>query len=113
MSLTNRAGALSFQVFQQEGISIMYRLIAMTSIVLLGLAGSAFAQASMGMDSSGRYDGSAPLGTGRADQAPSGGFSIPLDAFETGSTSSGTIQWNCPQQQSKRTPANQVCSDNQ
>jgi hypothetical protein len=102
-------------VFQQEGISIMYRLIAMTSIVILGFAGGALAQASMGMDSSGRFDGSAPLGTGRPDQAPSGGFSIPLDSLETGSTSTtGSIQWKCPphQRQSART-TNPVCSDNQ
>jgi hypothetical protein len=100
-------------VFQQEGISIMYRLIAMTSIVLLGFAGSALAQASMGMDSSGRFDGSAPLGTGRPDEAPSGGFSIPLDSFETGSTTSGSIQWKCPPNQrlSART-TNPVCVDN-
>jgi hypothetical protein len=86
----------------------------MTSIVITGLAGSALAQASMGMDSSGRFDGSPPLGTGRPDEAPSGGFSIPLDSLETGSTgTSRSIQWKCPphQRQSART-TNSGCVEN-
>jgi hypothetical protein len=92
----------------------MYKLIAMTSIITLGFAGSIFAQANMGMDSSGRFDGSAPLGTSRADESPSGGFAIPFDAFETGSTTNTpkSIQWTCPPNQRHTRTTNPACVDN-
>jgi hypothetical protein len=93
----------------------MRRLLAVTSILILGLAGSAFAQANLGMDSSGRFDGSPPVGTSSQDDQSSG-LSIPLDSFETGSTTtSAPIQWTrCPAHQ--RNSANQrsmACVDRQ
>ncbi len=93
----------------------MRRLLAGTLIIVLGFSGSAFAQANIGMDSSGRFDGSAPLGTGPNDEQSSG-LSIPLDSFETGSTTtSAPIQWTrCPAHQ--RNSANQrstACIDRQ
>jgi hypothetical protein len=94
----------------------MRRLLAVTSIVILGFAGSALAQAGMGMDSSGRFDGSAPLGTGPKDEQSSG-LSIPLDSVETGSTtSSAPIQWTrCPAKHgsAKHRSTNPACIDGQ
>jgi hypothetical protein len=94
----------------------MRRLLAVTSIVIIGFAGSAFAQANLGMDSSGRFDGSAPLGTGPKDEQSSG-LSIPLDSFETGSTTtSAPIQWTrCPAHNSsaKHRSTNPACIDGQ
>ncbi|CDM62934.1 putative secreted protein (plasmid) [Rhizobium favelukesii] len=89
----------------------MRRLIAVTSVLVLSFAGSAFAQANMGMDSSGRFDGSPPLGTSREDEAPSGGFAIPFDTFQTGSTTgSGNIQWTqCPPQRRGVQGNSQAC----
>ncbi len=96
----------------------MRRLIVVTSLLLVGFAGSAFAQASMGMDSSGRYDGSPPLGTSPdSDGTGGGGFSIPID-FGT-APSSGSIQWTgCPGDQrgpaqgGNNTLTNQACRNN-
>jgi hypothetical protein len=62
----------------------MRRFIAATSIIVLGFAAPAFSQSNLGMDASGRFDGSPPLGTG-PDSGQEGGFSIPLDSVETGS----------------------------
>jgi hypothetical protein len=110
----NKPGrALLLHVFQREGVSIMRTLLAVTSVVVLGFAGSVFAQANLGMDSSGRFDGSAPLGTGPKDEQSSG-LSIPLDSFETGSTTtSAPIQWTrCPPQKRNGTngkTANLAC----
>jgi hypothetical protein len=75
----------------------MLKLIAATSIVILGITGSAWAQTNMGTDASGRFDGSPPLGTS-PEVEQSTGLSIPLDSIETGSTTSGTIHWTrCPE----------------
>jgi hypothetical protein len=94
----------------------MRRLLAFTSIVIMGFAGSAFAQASLGMDSSGRFDGSAPLGTGPKDEQPSG-LSVPIDSFETDSTTtSAPIQWTrCPAKSSsaRQRSTNPACIDGQ
>lgn len=92
----------------------MRRLIAVTSVLMFSFAGSAFAQSSMGMDASGRFDGSPPLGTSREDEAPSGGFAIPFDTSVTGSTTnSGNIQWTrCPPQRRGVQGSNQACLDN-
>ncbi|EPE94785.1 hypothetical protein [Rhizobium grahamii] len=95
----------------------MRRLIAVTSVLLLGFAGSAFAQASMGMDSSGRFDGSPPLGTSPDTEGTGGGgLSIPID-FGTTTIYSDQINWTiCPGGQRVRaqpgTPAaSQACRD--
>ncbi|CCM79034.1 hypothetical protein [Rhizobium mesoamericanum] len=82
----------------------MRRLIAVTSVLLLSFVGSAFAQASMGMDSSGRFDGSPPLGTAPDKEGTGGGgFSIPIDFGTTASTNSRSIQWTgCPEDQRGR-----------
>ncbi len=81
----------------------MRRLIAITSVVVLGLAAPVFAQSSMGVDVSGRFDGSPPFGTSPETEQSSGGFSIPLDSIETGSTSDfGNVQLrNCAPAQTK------------
>ena len=96
----------------------MRKLLAVTSIVIMGFAGGAFAQMNMGMDSSGRFDGTAPLGTGSKDEQPSGGLSIPLDSFETGSTAgSAPVQWTrCPPSQrnaANRKSNNPACINGQ
>lgn len=92
----------------------MLRLLAVTSIIVLGCAGGVFAQASLGMDNSGRFDGSPPLGTGPSDEQSSG-LSIPLDSFETGSTTtSAPIQWTrCPAKHasSKHRSTDPACRD--
>ena len=95
----------------------MRKLLAITSVVIMSLAGSALAQMNMGMDSSGRFDGSAPLGTGPKDEQSSG-LSIPLDSFETESTtSSAPAQWTrCPPQQrnaANRKSTNPACINGQ
>ncbi|WP_431322857.1 hypothetical protein [Rhizobium sp. YTU87027] len=97
----------------------MRRLIAVTSVLLVSFVGSAFAQASMGMDSSGRIDGSPPLGTSPdSDGTGGGGFSIPID-FGTTSSTSGSIHWTgCPEDQRRATHGrtntltNQACQNN-
>ncbi len=95
----------------------MRKLLAVTSVVIMGFAGSAFAQMNMGMDSSGRFDGSAPLGTGPQDEQSSG-LSIPLDSLETGSTAgSAPVQWTrCPPHQrnaANRKSTNPACINGQ
>lgn len=97
----------------------MRRLIAVTSVLLLSFAGSALAQANMGMDSSGRLDGSPPLGTSPDTEGTGGGgFSIPID-FGTTTTSTNSIQWTgCPEGQHRtvrggtNTLTNQACRNN-
>jgi hypothetical protein len=75
----------------------MLKVIAATSIVILGLTGSAWAQTNMGTDASGRFDGSPPLGTS-PEVEQSTGLAIPLDSMQTGSTTSGTTRWTrCPE----------------
>lgn len=64
----------------------MRSLVAATAIVLLALSTQAFAQTFGDMDSSGRFGGMPP-GTDRyREDADQGGFAIPLDPVETGST---------------------------
>ncbi|EJZ20625.1 hypothetical protein RCCGEPOP_14187, partial [Rhizobium sp. Pop5] len=46
----------------------MRRFIAATSIALLSLSAPVLAQSNMGMDASGRTDGSPPLGTAPGDE---------------------------------------------
>jgi hypothetical protein len=97
----------------------MRRLIAVTSVLLLSFTGSAFAQANMGMDSSGRLDGSPPLGTSPDTEGTGGGgLSIPID-FGTMTTGTNSIQWTgCPEGQHRtvrggtNTLTNQACRNN-
>jgi hypothetical protein len=63
----------------------MRRYIAVTSIVLFSMAAPALAQSNMGMDASGRFDGTPPLGTSAEYDAQQSGLSIPLDPVQTGS----------------------------
>ncbi len=93
----------------------MRRLIVMTSLIVLGLSGSALAQANMGMDSSGRFDGSPPLGTVPDDQQTGGGLSIPIDSFTTESTGNpNDIQWTrCQKRTAGDVSTRQACIDNQ
>ncbi|RUM26288.1 hypothetical protein EFQ99_08450 [Rhizobium vallis] len=78
----------------------MRRFIAATSIALLSLSAPVLAQSNMGMDASGRIDGSPPLGTAPGAE-PQSGLTIPLDSIETGSVdngpASGRVDWaRCP-----------------
>ncbi|MBX5157130.1 MULTISPECIES: hypothetical protein [unclassified Rhizobium] len=79
----------------------MRRFIAATTIALLSLSAPGLAQSNMGMDASGRIDGTPPLGTAPGVETQSG-LIIPLDSMETGSindngTSSGRVDWaRCP-----------------
>ncbi|MBX5222425.1 hypothetical protein HJC04_19225 [Rhizobium sp. NLR8a] len=78
----------------------MRRFIAATSIALLSLSGPVLAQSNMGMDASGRFDGTPPLGTAPGAE-PQTGLVIPLDSIETGSVDngapSGRVDWaRCP-----------------
>lgn len=93
----------------------MRRLIVMSSLVVLGLSSAAFAQANMGMDSSGRFDGSPPLGTSPEDYQSSSGLSIPIDSYTTSSTGNpNNIQWTrCPQRTAGDVSTRQGCLYNQ
>ena len=78
----------------------MRRFIAATSIAFLSLAAPVLAQSNMGMDASGRFDGTPPLGTAPGAETQSG-LTIPLDSIETGSIDnsvpSGPVDWaRCP-----------------
>ncbi|WP_337270864.1 hypothetical protein [Oryzifoliimicrobium ureilyticus] len=67
----------------------MYKLAIAVSLTLLASTSALYAQSNLNMDSSGRFDGSPPLGTS-TDQESSG-LAIPLDGGITGSTSSDSI----------------------
>ncbi|TCU15236.1 hypothetical protein [Rhizobium sullae] len=80
----------------------MRTMIAVTSIVFLGIAGPVLAQSNMGTDYTGRIDGTPPLGTS-PESATTNAFVIPLDPVETGSVDviiprdAGTTEINrCP-----------------
>ncbi len=78
----------------------MRRFIAAASIALLSLSAPVLAQSNMGMDASGRIDGTPPLGTAPGAETQSG-LIIPLDSIETGSIDnepvSGPVDWaRCP-----------------
>ncbi|EJB03668.1 hypothetical protein Rleg9DRAFT_2505 [Rhizobium leguminosarum bv. trifolii WSM597] len=78
----------------------MRRFIAAASIALLSLSTPVLAQSNMGMDASGRFDGTPPLGTSPGNE-PESGLVIPLDSIETGSVDngvpSGRVDWaRCP-----------------
>lgn len=78
----------------------MRRFIAATSIALLSLSAPVLAQTNMGMDASGRIDGTPPLGTSPGAETQNG-LVIPLDSIETGSINegapSGRVDWaRCP-----------------
>ncbi|KRB61232.1 hypothetical protein ASE04_23000 [Rhizobium sp. Root708] len=94
----------------------MRRLFVISSVITLALAGSAMAQASMGMDSSGRFDGSPPIGTSFGTDQSDSGLSIPLDSFETNSTSYSAPVYvpRCGQYQrnSANRNASQACATN-
>ncbi|WP_416065684.1 hypothetical protein ACK9YZ_03505 [Rhizobium sp. ZK1] len=62
----------------------MRKVVAAASIILLGFAAPAFAQALGDMDYSGRFGGMPP-GTVPDANASGGGISIPLDPVETDS----------------------------
>lgn len=89
----------------------MRSLIAATSIALLSLSAPVLAQSNMGMDASGRFDGTPPLGTAPGAETQSG-LTIPLDSFETGSVGneplSGPVDWaRCPPRKARGALATQ------
>lgn len=89
----------------------MRRFIAATSIALLSLSGPVLAQSNMGMDASGRFDGTPPLGTAPGAE-PQAGLVIPLDSIETGSVEngvpSGRVDWaRCPPRKARGALATQ------
>ncbi|WP_253958265.1 hypothetical protein [Rhizobium sp. WYJ-E13] len=63
---------------------VVRKVVAAASIILLGFAAPAFAQALGDMDYSGRFGGMPP-GTVPDANASGGGISIPLDPVETDS----------------------------
>ena len=81
----------------------MRRIIAATSIILLGFAIPAFSQSFGDMDSSGRFGGMPP-GTDRyRENYDQGGLTIPLDPIETGTIT--VVQPSepvCPQPNSRQ-----------
>ncbi|ANK84859.1 MULTISPECIES: hypothetical protein [Rhizobium] len=89
----------------------MRRFIAATSIALLSLSAPVLAQSNMGMDASGRIDGTPPLGTAPGAE-PQTGLVIPLDSIETGSVvnsaPSGRVDWaRCPPRKARGALATQ------
>ncbi|MBB4577163.1 hypothetical protein [Rhizobium lentis] len=89
----------------------MRRFIEATSIALLSLSTPVLAQSNMGMDASGRIDGTPPLGTAPGAE-PQTGLVIPLDSIETGSVGngapSGRVDWaRCPPRKARGALATQ------
>ncbi|MBB4194218.1 hypothetical protein GGE45_003836 [Rhizobium aethiopicum] len=89
----------------------MRRFIAATSIALLSLSAPVLAQSNMGMDASGRIDGTPPLGTAPGAE-PQTGLVIPLDSIETGSVDNGApagrVDWaRCPPRKARGALATQ------
>ncbi|MBX4956928.1 hypothetical protein [Rhizobium lentis] len=89
----------------------MRSLIAATSIALLSFSAPVLAQSNMGMDASGRIDGTPPLGTAPGAE-PQTGLVIPLDSIETGSVDdgvpSGRVDWaRCPPRKARGALATQ------
>ncbi|MDR9813266.1 hypothetical protein [Rhizobium hidalgonense] len=104
----------------------MRRFIAAASIALLSLSTPVLAQSNMGMDASGRFDGTPPLGTAPGAETQSG-LVIPLDSIETGSVDNGApigpVDWaKCPPRKARAALAteggnsgastNPACRDN-
>ncbi|SCB60855.1 hypothetical protein GA0061105_11394 [Rhizobium aethiopicum] len=89
----------------------MRRFIAATSIALLSLSAPVLAQSNMGMDASGRIDGTPPLGTAPGAETQNG-LIIPLDSIETGSIDNGAptgrVDWaRCPPRKARGALATQ------
>ena len=61
----------------------MRTIIAVTSIVFLGVAGPVLAQSNMGTDYTGRFDGSPPLGTS-PEYDSMNRLAFPIDPTTTG-----------------------------
>ncbi|NLS07785.1 hypothetical protein HGP14_31600 [Rhizobium sp. P32RR-XVIII] len=62
----------------------MRTIIAVTSIVFLGIAGPVLAQSNTGMDYTGRFDGTPPLGTS-PEYDSMNRLAFPIDTMPTGS----------------------------